>query len=101
MTRIPENSPSVYALGGSHATQDPTAPLFESPCTFRKVGIEYVHAEKTRSELYLELLGPLNSGQVDLLDHPRLVAQLCTLERRTSRAGRDSGSLPLWRATAR
>ncbi len=57
---------------------------------FRKVGIECVQAEKTRSGLYLELLGPLNSGQVDLLDHPRLVAQLCTLERRTSRAGRDS-----------
>jgi hypothetical protein len=32
----------------------------------------------------------LNSGRVELLDHKRLVAQLCGLERRTSRAGRDS-----------
>jgi hypothetical protein len=32
----------------------------------------------------------LNSGRVELLDHKRLVAQLCGLERRTARGGRDS-----------
>ena len=32
----------------------------------------------------------MNSGEVDLLDDPRLVAQLVGLERRTSRGGRDS-----------
>ncbi len=31
-----------------------------------------------------------NAGSVALLDHPRLVAQLCALERRTARGGRDS-----------
>ncbi|TMA58326.1 MAG: hypothetical protein E6J75_05625, partial [Deltaproteobacteria bacterium] len=31
-----------------------------------------------------------NSGRVELLDHPRLVAQLCGLERRTAWGGRDS-----------
>ena len=32
----------------------------------------------------------LNSGRVELLDHKRLVAQLCSLERRTTRGGKDS-----------
>jgi hypothetical protein len=32
----------------------------------------------------------INSGRVELLDHPRLVNQLCSLERRTARSGRDS-----------
>ena len=32
----------------------------------------------------------INSGRVDLLEHPRLVAQLSRLERRTGRGGRDS-----------
>ncbi len=32
----------------------------------------------------------LNSGKVELLDHPRLTAQIIGLERRTARGGRDS-----------
>ena len=32
----------------------------------------------------------INSGRVELLDRPRLVAQLCGLERRTAWGGRDS-----------
>jgi hypothetical protein len=39
--------------------------------------------------LYRDLL-PVNSRKVDLLDHLRLVNQLCGLERRTARGGRDS-----------
>ena len=31
---------------------------------------------------YVDLLPLLNSGRIELLDHPRLVAQLCGLERR-------------------
>jgi hypothetical protein len=31
-----------------------------------------------------------SSGRVQLLDHLRLMAQLCGLERRTARSGRDS-----------
>lgn len=57
--------------------------------TFRRHGIAYRSAAKTRSELYLELLPMLNSGQVRLLDLPRLLDQLCALERHTSRSGRD------------
>ena len=57
---------------------------------FLKRQIEYRSAEKTKSDLYLNLLPPINSGRLDLLDHDRLVAQLCTLERRTARGGKDS-----------
>jgi hypothetical protein len=57
---------------------------------FRKHGISYDTAEKPKSDIYRELLPLLNSGKVELLDHPRLVAQLCGLERRTARGGRDS-----------
>jgi hypothetical protein len=57
---------------------------------FRKCGIEYRVADKTKSDLYLSLLPLLNSQRIELLDHPRLINQLTGLERRTSRAGKDS-----------
>jgi hypothetical protein len=60
------------------------------PQAFRRHGIEYVSSERTKSELYVEVLPMFTSGRVRLLDHQRLVAQLLGLERRTSRAGRDS-----------
>jgi hypothetical protein len=41
----------------------------------------------TSISLFLPLL---NSGRVDLLDNPTLITQLCSLERRTARGGRDS-----------
>ena len=43
-------------------------------------GNRYDAVSKPKSELYLELLPMINSGQVELLDHPRLFAQLCRLE---------------------
>src|SRR5262249_5708609 len=36
----------------------------------------------------------LNSGRVELLDNARLVSQLCSLERKTSRIGKDSVDHP-------
>ena len=53
-------------------------------------GITYRTAELNRSELYLAFLPLVNSGRVDLLDNTRMVAQFVGLERRTSRAGKDS-----------
>jgi hypothetical protein len=52
--------------------------------------LAYHPSERTKSEIYLELLAQINSRVCDLLDHPRLLAQLVGLERRTSRGGRDS-----------
>lgn len=57
---------------------------------FRKHGISYKVSEKNRSELYLELLPLINSGNVQLLDNQTLINQLCALERRTSNIGKDS-----------
>jgi hypothetical protein len=57
---------------------------------FAAHGIEYVTADKTASDFYLELLPILNSGRAELLDHPRLVAQLCQLERSAARSGKTN-----------
>jgi hypothetical protein len=57
---------------------------------FRVHGIEYVQAEKPKSDIYRDLLPILNAHRAELLDSPRLVTQLCGLERRTARGGRDS-----------
>ena len=55
---------------------------------FRIVGIAYDLSNRSKSDLYRDMLPLLNSGKVELLDHPRLVSQLCGLERRTARGGR-------------
>jgi hypothetical protein len=57
---------------------------------FRGKGISYNVSRKSKSEIYIDLLPMLNSGREALLDNPRMVAQLCSLERRTTRGtGRD------------
>jgi hypothetical protein len=61
---------------------------------FRKMGIEYRLSEQPASDIYRDLLPKLNSGQVELLDLPRLAKQLSDLERRTARSGKDSISHP-------
>lgn len=57
---------------------------------FKVHGIQYELAERPKSDIYRDMLPLLNSGRVELLDNPRLIAQLCGLERRTARGGRDS-----------
>ena len=57
---------------------------------FRKVGIEYDKSPRNRSELYRDLLPLLNSERVELPPLARLSNELVSLERRTSRGGRDS-----------
>jgi hypothetical protein len=54
---------------------------------FEKRGISYEPTTIVKSELYRELLPNLNAGRVQLLDHPRLVGQLCNLERRVGWGG--------------
>ena len=56
---------------------------------FRQFGIEYKLSDRPRSDLYRDLLPELNSRNVVLLDNDRLINQLCALERRTGRSGRD------------
>jgi hypothetical protein len=57
---------------------------------FRKRGVTYEPSDRSKSEIYLEALPLLNAGRVDLLDSERLVDQICGLERKTARGGRDS-----------
>jgi hypothetical protein len=57
---------------------------------FARHGVTYVAANKPKSDLYVDALAVLNSGRVDLPPDPVLLTQFISLERRTSRAGRNS-----------
>lgn len=57
---------------------------------FRKRGIGYDPCDTPKSGLYTDLLPKLNSKTIRIPDVPKLVNQLSSLERRTSRGGRDS-----------
>jgi hypothetical protein len=86
---VSEFSQTLKSYGVSKVTGDRYAGLWPRE-RFQVHGITYEPAEMNRSELYLAFLPLLNSGRVDLLDNPRMVSQFCGLERRTSRAGRDT-----------
>lgn len=57
---------------------------------FKKNGLRVVPSAKPKSDIYREILPLLNAHQCSLLDNARLVSQLCSLERRTARGGKDS-----------
>jgi hypothetical protein len=61
---------------------------------FMRHGISYELAATPKSTLYLTALPLLNSGRIELVDNPRLIAQICNLERRTARSGKDSVDHP-------
>jgi len=61
---------------------------------FAAHGIDYRVSDMNKSDYYQAFLPILNSGRVELLDHKKLVRQLCALERRTARGGRDSVDHP-------
>lgn len=50
---------------------------------FQKHGITYQPAELNRSQLYMTFEPLLNSGRVELLDHPKLIQQLIGLVRKS------------------
>lgn len=57
---------------------------------FKRHGITIEQAAKPKSDLYKDALAAFNSGQVEIPPDDRLINQLCSLERRTARSGRDS-----------
>ena len=57
---------------------------------FSKAGIQYRISDRPRSDLYRDTLPLINSGRVELLDHAEILTQFTSLERRTSRSGKDS-----------
>ena len=56
---------------------------------FSEHGVEFEQSARPKSDLYGDLLPLINAGRIELLDLPRLSAQLCGLERRTHRSGKD------------
>ncbi len=61
---------------------------------FRTHGIGYDLSDRPASDIYRDVLPLLNSGKAELLDLKGITSQLCGLERRTARSGRDSISHP-------
>jgi hypothetical protein len=62
---------------------------------FRKCGITYRASKLDRSEVYIGFLPLITSGSMLLLDHPKAIAQLSALERRTFSSGKDRIDHPL------
>lgn len=62
---------------------------------YRKHGITYETSEKAKSDLYVDFLPICNSGRIQIPDERTLITQVCSLERRTSRAGKDSIDHPV------
>jgi hypothetical protein len=85
---IAESAALSKAYGLHSTTGDRYAPGFVLE-GFRTYGITYAASAQDRSSLYLELLPLLNAGRVRLLDHPDLLRELRSLERRRGAAGRD------------
>jgi hypothetical protein len=56
---------------------------------FQQHGIRYTASEKTKSEIFSEFVALLNSGRVRMPGNKRLRVQFESLERRTSRSGKD------------
>ncbi len=57
---------------------------------FRHFNITFEQSAKPKTDLYVDVLPLINSRRIELLDNQRLIAQLCSLERRTTRgSGRD------------
>src|ERR1035437_4882057 len=61
---------------------------------FRLHGVHYRASERTKSELFLDALPLINSRGAALLDNERVISQLCSLERHTTRSGKDSVDHP-------
>ena len=61
---------------------------------FKKHGIDYEVCKTPKSDLFRDLLPLLNSGAITLPRNDRLVAQIVALERRVTRAGKDSITHP-------
>ncbi len=73
----------VRITGDRYAGQWPVA-------RFAAHGITFEQSARPKNDLYHDFLPLANARRIELLDHPRLAAQLIGLERRTARSGRDS-----------
>lgn len=79
----------IRSYGCSRVTSDRYGGVWVGE-SFGRHGVVAEQSAAPKSDLYASLLPALNSGRCELLDHPRLAAQLAGLERRTARSGKDS-----------
>ncbi len=61
---------------------------------FARHGITYQAAGKFKNDIYIATLPLINSAQVSLLDHTKMVNQLLDLDRVSARGGRESVDHP-------
>lgn len=61
-------------------------------CDFEDRGISYHLCEWNRSQLYGQIEPALNSGQVELLDHPKMLEQFLGLVRRGEKVDHEPNS---------
>jgi hypothetical protein len=74
----------IWQISGDHFAGEFPRELF------RQHGVCYEVCKSPKSDLYRDLLPLLNSGRIVLPRNDRLVAQIVGLERRVTRAGKDS-----------
>ena len=85
---IAEAAELLNRYGLREVSGDRYAPGFVAE-GFRSNSITYRTSERSRSELYLELLPSVNAGRVVLLDDGEMLRELRGLERRRGPSGRD------------
>ncbi len=78
----------------THVTGDRYATAW-TESAFEKAGITYQPSELPKSDLYLNFESMLNTGKVELPDNTLLINELCSLERRRGRSGKDAVDHPL------
>jgi hypothetical protein len=83
----------IKAYGIASARGDAYAGLWPRE-RFALYGIDYQRADKPKSDFYQAFLLLLSSNRCELLDHSKLLNQLCGLERSTGRSGKDTISHP-------
>jgi hypothetical protein len=86
---VQEYAALLKAYGISRVTGDAYAGEWPRE-RFAVHGITYEVSKRNKNAIYAALIPALNGHRVQLLDQPRLIGQLCALERRTARGGRDS-----------
>jgi hypothetical protein len=86
---VGECADTLKLYGVKKVTGDRYGGLWVQEPFFRR-GISYKLSEMEKSRIYQAFLPLINSGRVELLDLPKLISQLWSLERRTARGGRDS-----------
>jgi hypothetical protein len=85
---VAEFSDLMKAFGIRGCTADRFGGVWVSDA-FKKCGIKMEMSDLSASDLYLEFQPLLSMGRVELIDNPRLLLQLQTLERRCVSGGRD------------